>query len=388
MCRTTEYDPGARTPARFRRAPDLAEAVSGNERLVLSHVWRSRGLSRSALGARLDLTQQSVHRIIAQLAERGLLTLGDLEPPAYKGKPSPRLSIDPRFACVAGIAINTDSAGVALMDFAGGVQTRTLPIADLTLEEGLSRIGAAVADLRRSAGFGADDMFGVGFAIAGFVVEGTRYNPPEPLSHWSRVQLGPFLSEHFDLPVWTENGANTGAICEQMLGIGREIDNFVYLSFNYGFGGGIILDGRLARGAFGNAGELSGMFAPDEMADRPALRSLLETLKAHGVAVPTILDLSQRFEMTWPGVADWIDRVTPYYNRAVNVLSAVVDPEVIVLGGQIPRALAQALIARTEFWDRPRLGVRRRMPRLCVSEIGGETAAIGAAALALKKGFF
>lgn len=388
MIRKIDYDPLARMPACYRRVPDLAEAVSGNERLALSHVWRSAGISRSALGARLDLTQQSIHRIVAQLADRGLLILGDLEPPAYKGKPSPRLSINPRYACVAGIAINTDSAGIALMDFAGSVRTQSVPISDLTLQESLTRVGGVIAELRAEAGFTAEDMFGIGFAISGFVIEGSRYNPPEPLLHWSEVQLGPVLSEHFGLPVWTENGGNTGAICEQMLGVGREIDNFVYLSFNYGFGGGIILDGQLARGGFGNAGELSGMFTPAEMPHRPALRSLLETLQSNGVEVSKIFDLSRRFEITWPGVSDWLDRVEPYHNRIVNVLSAVVDPEVIVFGGQIPRALAEALIARTAFWDQPRHGIRRRMPRLQVSEIGGETAAIGAAAMALKKGFF
>ena len=388
MNREIGYDPWARMPTRFRRVPDLAEAVSGNERQLLTHVWRSAGLSRSALGARLELTQQSIHRIITHLADRGLVILGDLEPPAYKGKPSPRLSINPRFACVAGISIDTDSAGIAVMDFAGGVRTRSVPICDLTVQEGLEQVGAVLDDLRGMAGFAAGDMFGIGFAISGFVVEGTRYNPPEPLLHWSDVQLGPLLCDHFGLPVWTENGANTGAICELMLGVGRAVDNFAYLSFNYGFGGGLILDGELARGGFGNAGELSGMFNSAEMPHRPALRSLLETLQSNAVEVSTIFDLSRRFEITWPGVSDWLDRVEPYHNRIVNVLSAVVDPEVIVFGGQIPRALAEALIARTAFWDQPRHGIRRRMPRLQVSEIGGETSAIGAAAMAPKKGFF
>lgn len=382
------HDPLARVHERFRRENGDRDPVSLNERAVLARIWSARGLTRSALQSQLDLTQQSIHRIISQLEERRLVLVGDLEPPAYKGKPSPRLTINPRFACVAGISINTDSAGIALMDFAGGVQTRSIPIANLTLEEGLSRVGDVIAALRLTAGFSRDDMFGIGFAISGFAIEGTRYNAPEPLSHWSDIELGPLLSDHFNLPVWTENGANTGAICEQMLGVGRDIDNFVYLSFNYGFGAGLIIDGQLARGGFGNAGELSGMFDNRETTYRPALRSLLNALQANGVEVSTIFDLYHRFDVTWPGVAAWLDQVEPHHNRVVNVLSAVVDPEVIVFGGQIPRELADALIARTEYWGEARHGIRRRMPRLLVSEIGGETAAIGSAALALKKGFF
>lgn len=382
------YDPLTHMPCRFRRDNGDNEAVSRNERAALSIIWRTGGLQRSALQSRMELTQQSIHRIITQLQERGLVIVGELEPPAYKGKPSPRLSINPRFACVAGISINTDSAGIALMDFAGGVRTLSIPISELSLEEGLSRVGDSIVELRHASGFASEDMFGIGFAISGFVIEGTRYNAPEPLSHWSDIELGPLLSDHFDRPVWTENGANTGAICEQMLGVGRGVDNFAYLSFNYGFGGGIILDGQLARGGFGNAGELSGMFDSSEMPHRPALRGLLNTLQANGVEVSTIFDLYNRFDANWPGVTAWLDRVEPYHNRVINALSAVVDPELIVFGGQIPPALAEALIRRTEFWGEARHGIRRRMPRLLVSEIGGETSAIGAAALALKKGFF
>ncbi|SDW45400.1 ROK family protein [Roseicitreum antarcticum] len=116
--------------------------------------------------------------------------------------------------------------------------------------------------------------------------------------------MGPLLSTHFGLPVWAENGVNTGAIGEQMLGVGHHVDNFAYLSFNHGFGGGIIMDWKLAHGAFGNAGELSGMFAPDEMPNRPALRSLLETLQGKGVSVRTIADLAEHFDPAWPGVAE------------------------------------------------------------------------------------
>lgn len=385
---TPPYDPFASVPPAFCRGPHDRQTVSPNERAVLSEVWTAGGLTRSALGPRLDLTQQSIHRIVAQLEQRGMLVLGDLEPPAYKGKPSPRLSLNPRHACVAGISLNTDSAGVVLMDFAGAFETRTLSIDRMSMEAVLVRIEEEIASLMASRGFVRADLFGIGFAISGFLMEGTRYNPPEPLAEWSRHQLGPLLSARFGLPVWTENAANTGALAERMLGVGRRVRDFTYLSYNYGFGGGIIMNGELVRGGFGNAGELSGMFPETEEKDRPALRSLLEMLNANGVDVRTIQDLSRRFDMAWPGVEAWLDRVTPQHNRVINVLNAVVDPEVVVFGGQIPRPLAQALIDRTVSYARPRHGARRRAPELVISEIVGETAAIGAASLALKAGFF
>lgn len=388
MTTPAPYDPLPLIPERFHRDAGHPLPVSDNERRVLGAAWDSRGLTRSALSHRLDLTQQSIHRLIEQLCERGMLRLGALEPPVYKGKPSPRLDLSPDHACTYGISINTDTAGLAVMDFAGGVTTRMLEIDGIPMEPALDTIARTLEEMREEAGFPRDRVFGIGFAISGFLVEGTRYNAPEPLTGWSERQMGPYLAARFGLPVWTENGANTGALCERMLGIGREVEDFAYLSFNYGFGGGIITGGNLLRGGFGNAGELSGMFTPQEAASRPALRYLLDRLQANGIEVRTINELSQRFDMNWPGVADWLDTVAPYHSRVVNVLSATVDPQVIVLGGQIPPALAEALIERTEFWQVPRHGVNRRIPDLRVSAIRGETSAIGAASLPLKNGFF
>ena len=45
-------------------------------------------------------------------------------------------------------------------------------------------------------------------------------------------------------------------------------------------------------------------------------------------------------------------------------------------------------ILRTEFYNRPRYSVPRRVARMLISEITGDASAIGAAALPLKAEFF
>ena len=379
------YSPDVLMKRRFHRAPGDRRAASPNERSILAEIWRQPEIARAMLSGKFNITQQSIHRITSALEARGLISLGPLEPPKFRGKPSPKLSLNPRFACALGISINTDSASIALMDFAGKVRTRIIALEGLAMDATMRRIDTIANELLSEMGFERPDLFGVGFAISGFVIEGTRYSAPEPLHEWSQPQLRPYLAEHFRLPVWTENGANTGALYERMFGLGQRYNNFAYLSFNYGFGGGIILDGELMRGGFGNAGELSGMFTMDEMDDRPRLRSLIQELQRHGVSVSSIHELAQRFDPDWPGVQAWLDRVSPATSRVINVLSAVVDPEIVVFGGQIPTALAKMLIARTQFFHtEARYGVIRKQPQLRPASMGGETAAIGAALLPFK----
>ena len=266
------FDPSTvYTRQRFHRRDGDERVVSPNERAVLNQLWITPGLSRSELGRSLDLTQQSMHRIVARLEARQALRVGALSHLPKKGKPSPQLFLNAKFAGSIGVALNTDTVSVAGSDFAGRMQVDTFDIEGLTMSQVLETVEDRTVTILASLGIRRRDVIGLGFALAGFRVSATQFNAPEPLRDWSLVDLGPILSRHFNLPVWTENGANAGTLCEQMYGVGQGCQNFAYLSFNYGFGGGHCFRGQPADGGFGNAGEFSGMFSPQEAEDRPPL---------------------------------------------------------------------------------------------------------------------
>ena len=166
-------------------------------------------------------------------------------------------------------------------------------------------------------------FFGVGLGIAGFHVSGTSFNASLPFQEWSLIELGPLLTTYFDRPVWALNGGKTGTIAEAMFGVGRYIKDFAYLSSNYGFGGGLISDGELLNGGNGNAGEFSQMYDDEEITRRPALQSMMEKLRSNGVDVPSITYLRRHFDPKWPGVTEWLEDITPAYNRLINAIWAV-----------------------------------------------------------------
>ncbi|MGA1832452.1 ROK family protein [Rhizobium wenxiniae] len=230
-------------------------------------------------------------------------------------------------------------------------------------------------------------FFGVGLGIAGFHVSGTSFNASLPLHEWSLIELGAVLTSYFDKPVWALNGGKTGTIAEAMFVVGRYIKDFAYLSFNYGFGGGLICDGELLHGGNGNAGEFSQMYEDEEITRLRALQIIPERLKAHGVDVPSITYLRRNFDPKWPGVVEWLDEIRPAYNRLINAIWPVYDPQAIVFGGQIPAGLAEMMIERTRLYGKPRYGVGRAS-KLIVSEIKPDAAAMGAAATPFKLTFF
>ncbi|WP_319412109.1 ROK family transcriptional regulator [uncultured Cohaesibacter sp.] len=380
------YKPEDRISDHFRKGGRGGKLVSANERALLRAIWRWPASSRAEVMSRLDVTQQSVHRIVEHLAEREMLLLGEPKPGSGRGQPSPTLLLNPDWAYTIGISVNTDKAGITLMDLSGAITTRSVSLLEKPMAVALDDFAAIIDDMIEERGLSYERLFGIGFGIAGYSLGETRYNAPLPLHEWSLIELGPLLADRFDAPVWTENGANTAAICEAMLGVGRHIRSFAYLSFNYGFGGGLIIDGELFAGANGNAGEFSGIYDLDEHAKRPALQFLLQSVSRHGVPIHSIDQLNANFDPDWPGVAEWLDTTADSHNRIINAISATVDPQAIVYGGEIPRKLAAMLIARADFYrfNLPRYGVSRRVPKLIVSDLPDQPSAIGAAVLPFK----
>ena len=85
--------------------------------------------------------------------------------------------------------------------------------------------------------------------------KGMLLNPPN-LPGWTGVSLTGWAEAALGAPARLENDANACALAEWRWGAGRGSRNMVFLTFGTGFGAGLILDGKLYRGASGNAGEV------------------------------------------------------------------------------------------------------------------------------------
>ncbi len=77
---------------------------------------------------------------------------------------------------------------------------------------------------------------------------GVIYAPPN-LPGWGSVPLRRLLEERFGLPSYIQHDAKAGALAEWLFGAGQGCQNLVFLTFGTGLGAGLIVDGRLPRGA-------------------------------------------------------------------------------------------------------------------------------------------
>jgi predicted NBD/HSP70 family sugar kinase len=156
------------------------------------------------------------------------------------------------------------------------------------------------------------------------------------------------MQQRLGMPVEIENDANLGALAEMTWGAGRECSHFAYIKAATGIGAGLVIDGRLLRGASGTAGEI-GHTTLDESG---ALcycgnRGCLETV-ASGPAIialvssghPELLTLGQVIELASSGDAR-CRRAISDAGREIGVAVAglcnLINPERVIVGGLLSR---------------------------------------------------
>ena len=121
-------------------------------------------------------------------------------------------------------------------------------------EEGLlAGLAAAVEELLD------EDVVAVGFGIPSTIDQRTGTAVSSVNIPLADVDLRTWGVERFGVPVGVDNDANAAALAEWAAGAGRGTRHMVMLTLGTGFGGGLVLDGRLYRGAVGAAGELGHM---------------------------------------------------------------------------------------------------------------------------------
>ncbi len=154
-----------------------------------------------------------------------------------------------------GIDLGATKLRAGLVDRRGRVLegTRTRPVSDPAPASVIREIEHLV---RSELDLEAQPPSVVGVAIAAQVDGDSGEVLYAPNLRWRRVALARRLGARLHRPVLLENDVRAATYAEWKVGAGRGIDQLVLLWDGTGLGGGLVVDGRLLRGARGAAGEL------------------------------------------------------------------------------------------------------------------------------------
>jgi glucokinase len=115
----------------------------------------------------------------------------------------------------------------------------------------------AVQAVLEESGLWRDDIEGIGIGCAGHIntrsgIVFTSSNLPD----WEGYPLRDTARQRLGFPVVIDNDSHCAGLGEHRFGAGRGSKYMCYVTFSTGYGMGIIIDGKVYRGAFGSTGEI------------------------------------------------------------------------------------------------------------------------------------
>ncbi|MEN9989593.1 MAG: hypothetical protein RL508_572 [Actinomycetota bacterium] len=219
----------------------------------------------------------------------------------------------------------------------------------------------AVAGLINTLSAG-EQVIGAGVAAAGYIDAEQANIVYAPNLSWRNEPFKALVEAKVSVPVLLENDANAAGWAEYRFGAGKGYKHMVMLTIGTGVGGAVIVDSHLLRGGFGVAAELGHMRVVPEgrlcgcgqhgcieqYASGTALlrsaRELAASGKPEGARLAQIqhetgeltgLQVAQAVIEKDPGAVGLVQDLGSWLGQCIASLAAVLDPEMVVIGGGV-----------------------------------------------------
>jgi glucokinase len=237
-----------------------------------------------------------------------------------------------------------------------------------------------------------EDVVAVGFGIPSTIDQRTGTAVSSVNIPLTDVHLRMWGTERFGVPVGVDNDANAAALAEWAAGAGRGTRHMVMLTLGTGFGGGLVLDGRLYRGALGAAGELGHMVVEHDglpcqgaCTGRGHIEAYASGRAADGRAAALLGEdvgpgrLVGRARDGDEAARDVLADIGRRLGSAIGSLVNIFNPELVVIGGGFGTDAAELVLepARAVV-AREALPPARDLVRIVLAELGSEAGLVGA----------
>ena len=255
------------------------------------------------------------------------------------------------------------------------------------------------------------EITGIGVSTAGIVSSDRKtVIAAGNIANWNNVALADALTKEFGLPAVVENDANAAIWAEYKFGNAKGLNRVMFFIIGTGMGGGLIVDGRLYRGANGIGAEFGHMmvkldgercgcgaigcietyasgsalmrYAHEEIAANPEEGAKLlafgdgTVTGFTGQALTKAAQAGNKLALTaFAKQADWI-------GSAIASYTLLLDPEAIIIGGGVIDAgdifLKPAIAAAEKYM--PFAGMHP-LPKIIAAKFGNDAGLVGAADL-------
>lgn len=345
--------------------PSLMRAI--NDRAALKAMLEHGPVTRPELSGLIGLSKPTASQLLNRLRDAGLVVL-DGRREGLPGRTAETYKINPGLAYVCALDVTGARIRAIIAGITGDVLGEfRLPTSTRSGGDAVSWVRAAVTGACEAAGIGLDKLSRVTIGIQGAIDPRTgRLWYASHIRGWQIDDLVGSIAGDLGVQVAIENDVNLVALAEHVHGAAKGHGDFALLWAGRGIGVALMIGGRLHRGATGGAGEAGYMPMPGAPTALDLGRYANHGLQAlaGGRAVLTVLR-SHGFRGTSPeramaaAVRAWAETGNPAADVALRevarrvatglaAITALIDPELVVLTGEVLLAGGNELRGRIE----------------------------------------
>jgi predicted NBD/HSP70 family sugar kinase len=350
-----------------------------NDRAALELLLTGGPMTRAQLGERTGLSKVTASQLLARLEERGLVEIAG-EQAGSRGPNAALYGVVPSSAYVAGLHVERDEVSAGVADVTGRVVTE-ISVDPNGAGNPVELVRGAIAAACGTTGIAPE-------ALRAFVIGTPGVLDPRTGDLRLAVNLPAWhegvhdaLRADLGRPVTIENDVNLAAMAERAVGAARGVDDFVLVWIGVGLGLATMLGGRLHRGVGGAAGEIGylpvpGVPLPQDIT-HPATgafqslvgaQAVLPLAASYGFEAATAAGAVRAAADALAGAApgaraasaagtpaadssgqagqEFLAELASRVATGVAAICVVLDPGLVVLGGEVGLAGGEALAGR------------------------------------------
>jgi len=346
----------------FTRKPNLADVTAAghdmlrlvNRRILLSILSDRQPISRAEIAKISGLNKATISTITGELLKDAcIIEEGSGRTTPIGGKPPTPLRLNAKRFGLFGIDIRADETILALCDFNNRIVARVSFETGSVASSFLSKLGKEVRKLRMK-----HDSFiefpGIGVSLPGLVDNQSGKFLLSVVLPWRDVPVVNLLEKATGLPVIIDNSARCSALAEIWHGKAQyaHVRDLLYVGVSTGLACGVVIDGGLYRGGNNTAGQFGhipiDMNGPDcrcgqrgcwdlYASDKATLKRYADLRGASGKRISTMRKLVELVDGGDAAATEAVRETARYLGIGITGLINGLDPEVVVIGGEITK---------------------------------------------------
>jgi predicted NBD/HSP70 family sugar kinase len=358
------------------------------------------------------LSLPTITQLLAELSDEGYIEILGSGNSSGGRKPN-LLGLTKNAFFTISVDIERYSAKIALINSQNDYVVKPFQF-ELNLNDKNGTVDIVTAQVQKfleSFNEAADRLIGVGISLPGLTNsdKGINYN----FLNFDEVSVSSILEQRLKLPVYIINDAKARALAELRFGKAKEVKNSLVIYIGWGLGTGLILDGKLYTGSDGFSGEFSHIPVMEngilcQCGKRGCLETVasgtaLSRLAKEGIARGEQTDLARLtgndarhihymsvVESALKGDAfsiDILSEVGSELGRGIAMLVQILNPELIIFGGQMLKAGSFLTIPIEHSLNKYCLSDLRTSIHIDISEMGEKASLLGAAINTIERYF-